>query len=189
MVGIGLGIAVLAVTLTACAWVGFTTRASALDIDAFTVARPTADTGLAASLRTDRWRAWLIVVPLCAGTVAMLAGQVRGDAATATDLTSANIVGERPQTSRGGARLATLVCMAPAVLMALRGYGVLRRLLIADLLCAGTVVPALLGLWRRATPAGALSVAVAVASDQRFELDGVAVAVAVAARRHAEVWA
>src|SRR5690606_30885985 len=49
----------------------------------------------------------------------------------------------------------------PAVLVALQGLSVLRLLLVADLLAATAVVPALLGLWRRATPAGALAGAVA----------------------------
>ncbi len=68
---------------------------------------------------------------------------------------------ERPTTSLRGARLITVVLMLPAVAVALQGYSVLRLFLIADLLCAATVVPALASLWRRATPAGALAGAVA----------------------------
>jgi solute:Na+ symporter, SSS family len=71
------------------------------------------------------------------------------------------VTAERPQLGLSGARIATALLMVPAVLLALRGYDVLRLFLIADLLCAATAVPALLGLWRRATPAGALAGAVA----------------------------
>lgn len=58
------------------------------------------------------------------------------------------------------ARLATVALMVPAVVVALQGFSVLQLFLIADLLCAGVVGPALLGLWRRATPAGAVAGAV-----------------------------
>ncbi|CAN5202712.1 hypothetical protein BH20ACT9_BH20ACT9_14740 [soil metagenome] len=68
---------------------------------------------------------------------------------------------ERPAMSLGAARLVTVAMVAPTVVAALQGYSVLRQLLIADLLCATAVVPALLGLWRRATPAGALAGALA----------------------------
>ncbi len=51
--------------------------------------------------------------------------------------------------------------MVPAVAVALQGYSVLRLFLIADLLCATAVVPALLGLWRRTTARGALAGGVA----------------------------
>lgn len=59
------------------------------------------------------------------------------------------------------ARLLTVALMVPAVVVALQGYSVLRLFLVADLLCAGVVGPALLGLWRRATPTGAVAGAVA----------------------------
>lgn len=58
------------------------------------------------------------------------------------------------------ARLATVALMVPAVVVALQGFSVLQLFLVADLLCAGVVGPALLGLWRRATPAGAVAGAV-----------------------------
>jgi hypothetical protein len=51
--------------------------------------------------------------------------------------------------------------MVPAVVVALRGYSVLQLFLIADLLCAATVVPALLSLWSRATSTAALTGAAA----------------------------
>ena len=68
---------------------------------------------------------------------------------------------ERPGMSLGAARWATVLLMVPATVVAFQGYSVLRILLIADLLCATVALPALLGLWRRATAAGALSGAVA----------------------------
>jgi solute:Na+ symporter, SSS family len=71
------------------------------------------------------------------------------------------VAAERPDLPLSGARWITVALMVPAVLLALRGYDVLRLFLIADLLCAATVVPALLGLWRRATAAGALAGSIA----------------------------
>lgn len=52
------------------------------------------------------------------------------------------------------ARWLTLALFVPAVLISVQGLSVLRLFLIADLFAAATVVPVLLGLWRR-TPAGA----------------------------------
>jgi solute:Na+ symporter, SSS family len=74
---------------------------------------------------------------------------------------AALVAAERPDLPLSGARLVTVGLMVPAVLMALQGYDVLRLFLIADLLCAATVVPALLGLWHRATGTGALAGAAA----------------------------
>jgi solute:Na+ symporter, SSS family len=74
---------------------------------------------------------------------------------------AALVAAERPDLPLSGARLATVALMIPAVLIALQGYDVLRLFLIADLLCAATVVPALIGLWHRATGAGAVAGAVA----------------------------
>ncbi|MPZ71976.1 MAG: sodium:solute symporter [Nitriliruptorales bacterium] len=59
------------------------------------------------------------------------------------------------------ARVLTVAFMVPAVLIALQGFSVLRLFLVADLLCAATVVPALASLWRRATGGAALAGAVA----------------------------
>jgi len=56
----------------------------------------------------------------------------------------------------GAARLATLVLIAPAAYIAVQGHSVLRLFLIADLLAAATVVPVVMGLWRRTTPTAAL---------------------------------
>jgi len=41
--------------------------------------------------------------------------------------------------------------------MSLKDVSVLTWFLIADLLCAATVVPILLGIWKRAHPVGALA--------------------------------
>lgn len=71
------------------------------------------------------------------------------------------VVAERPGTTLAAARVVTVLLVLPAVVVALQGLSVLRLFLIADLLCASAVVPALLALWPRATPAGALSGALA----------------------------
>jgi len=71
------------------------------------------------------------------------------------------VTAERRRATLRGARWTTVLLMVPAVLIALQGYSVLRLFLVADLLCAGIAVPALLGLWARATPAGALAGSVA----------------------------
>lgn len=59
--------------------------------------------------------------------------------------------------SVNAARWITVALMVPVVLVALQGISVLRLFLIADLLCATAVVPVLMGLWNRMTPAAALA--------------------------------
>jgi solute:Na+ symporter, SSS family len=71
------------------------------------------------------------------------------------------VAAEVPRMSLVAARVATVGLMVPAVVVAVQGHSVLRLFLIADLLCAGVVVPLLSALWSRATAAGALSGAVA----------------------------
>lgn len=71
------------------------------------------------------------------------------------------LIAERRGLSMTTARIITVALMVPAVVVALQGFSVLRLFLIADLLCAATVVPALCSLWSRTTTAGALSGAVA----------------------------
>jgi hypothetical protein len=51
--------------------------------------------------------------------------------------------------------------MVPAIAVALQGYSVLRILLVADLLCATAVVPALAGLGSRVSGRWALAAAIA----------------------------
>ena len=60
-----------------------------------------------------------------------------------------------------GGRIATVVFTVIPAVVAFQGFSVLRLFLIADLFCAATIVPALLGLWHRSTTAGAVSGALA----------------------------
>ncbi|HUG84024.1 MAG TPA: hypothetical protein VMM13_05640 [Euzebya sp.] len=71
------------------------------------------------------------------------------------------VAAEAPGITLTRARLVTVALMVPAVVVASQGHSVLRLFLIADLLCAGVVVPLLGGLWSRATSRGALAGAVA----------------------------
>jgi SSS family solute:Na+ symporter len=71
------------------------------------------------------------------------------------------VAGESRRLSLGVVRLITVALMVPAVVVAVQGHSVLRLFLIADLLCAGVVVPLLAALWHRATAGGALAGAVA----------------------------
>lgn len=96
--------------------------------------------------------AWVAVVVLVLG-VSLVASSVD----TLENGLASVVAVERPALSLRGARLATVAVMVPAVIVALQGYSVLRLFLTADLLCATAVVPALLGLWRRATPTAALA--------------------------------
>ncbi len=74
----------------------------------------------------------------------------------------ASLVGsERPGMSLTKARWLTVGLMVPAVAIALEGYSVLRILLIADLLCATAVLPALAGLSTRVSGRVALASAIA----------------------------
>jgi Na+/proline symporter len=60
-----------------------------------------------------------------------------------------------------GARVLTVVATLIPTVIAFQGFSVLRLFLIADLFCAATLVPVLLGLWRRTTRAAALAGAIA----------------------------
>ena len=55
-----------------------------------------------------------------------------------------------------GAKILTVVLTVPAVLIALKGYDILRLFLIADLVAAATVVPVFLGLRRPASSASVI---------------------------------
>ncbi len=70
-------------------------------------------------------------------------------------------VTEKQGLSLSAARWFTVLLMVPVVIIALQGISVLRLFLIADLLCATAVVPVLLGLWSRMTPAAAIAGALA----------------------------
>lgn len=100
--------------------------------------------------------AWVLVAVLLL-VVALVASTVD----TLQNGLAAAVVTERPGIGLAGGRIATVLLTIPAVLVAFEGLSVLRIFLVADLLCAATIVPALLGLWRRATPPGAIAGAVA----------------------------
>ncbi len=99
---------------------------------------------------------WVLVAVLLL-TVALVASTVD----TLQNGLAAAVVTERPGIGLTGGRIATILLTVPAVIVAFQGLSVLRIFLVADLLCAATIVPALLGLWRRATPSGAICGAVA----------------------------
>ena len=67
------------------------------------------------------------------------------------------VAAERPSIGLRGARTLTVMIMLPVTAVALVADSVLQLFLIADLLAAAVVVPALLGLWRRASGAAALA--------------------------------
>jgi SSS family solute:Na+ symporter len=100
--------------------------------------------------------AWVLVAVLLF-TVALVASTVD----TLQNGLAAVVVTERPRVGLAGARIATVLLTVPAVVVAFEGFSVLRLFLIADLLAAATVAPALLGLWPRATSRGALAGALA----------------------------
>jgi SSS family solute:Na+ symporter len=100
--------------------------------------------------------AWVGALVLALG-VSLVASSVD----TLENALASVIAVERPAMPLAAARVVTVVLMVPAIVVAVQGYSVLRLFLIADLLCAATVVPALMGLWARATAAGALAGAVA----------------------------
>ncbi len=100
--------------------------------------------------------AWVLVAVLVL-VVALVASTVD----TLQNGLAAAVVTERPGMGLVGGRIATVLLTVPAVIVAFEGLSVLRIFLVADLLCAATIVPALLGLWRRATPLGAITGAVA----------------------------
>ena len=74
---------------------------------------------------------------------------------------AAAVVTEAPRMGLRGARLLVVALIVLPTLVAFQGFSVLRLFLIADLLCAATIAPAFLGLWRRTTPAAAVAGAVA----------------------------
>jgi solute:Na+ symporter, SSS family len=99
---------------------------------------------------------WLVAV-----VIVLAVSLVASTVDTIENGMAALVATERPTMGLRGARVATVVLMLPATVAAFQGYSVLRLLLVADLLCAATVVPVLLGVWRRATTASAISGCVA----------------------------
>jgi solute:Na+ symporter, SSS family len=70
---------------------------------------------------------------------------------------AALVVAERPALQLPHARLTTVLVVLPAAVVGVVADSVLQLFLIADLLCAALVAPALLGLWRRTTTAGVVA--------------------------------
>lgn len=103
----------------------------------------------------DRQSVWLLAVVLMLA-LALVASTVD----TLQNGLAAVIVTARPALGLLGGRIATVVLTLIPTVVAFQGFSVLRLFLIADLFCAATLVPALLGLWRRATPTGAVAGAV-----------------------------
>ncbi len=94
---------------------------------------------------------WL-ALPVLILAVALVASSVD----TLQSAIASLVVTARPNVSLSAARWVTVLLMVPVVLVSLQGLSVLRLFLIADLLCATAVVPVLLGLWQRMTPAAAV---------------------------------
>jgi solute:Na+ symporter, SSS family len=67
---------------------------------------------------------------------------------------AALVAAERPSLRLPHVRAVTVLVMLPAALVGVVADSVLQLFLIADLLCAALIAPALLGLWRRTTTAG-----------------------------------
>ncbi|HET7326078.1 MAG TPA: hypothetical protein VFJ14_02210 [Nocardioidaceae bacterium] len=100
--------------------------------------------------------AWLLAVVLVL-TVGLVASTVD----TLQNGLAAVVVTDRPDVGLVGGRVATVALTVLPMLVAFQGYSVLRLFLIADLFCAATIAPALFGLWRRSTSAGAVTGALA----------------------------
>ncbi len=104
----------------------------------------------------DGQPAWVLAAVLIL-TLALVASTVD----TLQNGLAAVAVTHLPSMGLTGGRIATLVLTVIPALVAFQGFSVLRLFLIADLFCAATIVPALLGLWHRSTTAGAVSGALA----------------------------
>ncbi|MCU1631565.1 MAG: putative sodium-solute symporter [Micrococcaceae bacterium] len=104
----------------------------------------------------DRQPVWVLAAVLVL-TLALVASTVD----TLQNGLAAVAVTHIPAMGLVGGRIATVVFTVIPALVAFQGFSVLRLFLIADLFCAATIVPALLGLWHRSTTAGAISGALA----------------------------
>jgi SSS family solute:Na+ symporter len=100
--------------------------------------------------------AWVLAAVLIL-TLALVASTVD----TLQNGLAAAAVTHVPSMGLVGGRIATIVFTVIPALVAFQAFSVLRLFLIADLFCAATIVPALLGLWHRSTTAGAVSGALA----------------------------
>lgn len=92
-----------------------------------------------------------------AGMLVLAVSLVASSVDTLENAIASLLVTVRAGNTLGMARVITVVAMVPAVFVAIQGYSVLRLFLIADLLCAATVVPVLAGLWPAVTQRAALS--------------------------------
>jgi solute:Na+ symporter, SSS family len=95
---------------------------------------------------------WLVGGVLVLG-IALVASSVD----TLENGLAALLVTERPGLGLRGARVLTVAVITPAVAVSLVADSVLQLFLIADLLCAALIAPALLGLWRRTTTLGVVA--------------------------------
>ena len=69
---------------------------------------------------------------------------------------AAAIAVRAPRLGVTGARVLTVIATLIPTAIAFQGFSVLRLFLIADLFCAATLLPVLLGLWSRTTPRAAI---------------------------------
>lgn len=92
--------------------------------------------------------------PVVAAVLVLGVALVASSVDTLENGLAALLVAERPQLQLRHARVATVAIMLPAAIVGLTATSVLQLFLIADLLCAALVAPALLGLWRRTTTTG-----------------------------------
>lgn len=95
---------------------------------------------------------WIVGFVLVLG-VSLVASSVD----TLENALASMVVAEGRSFTLRSAQVVTVLLVAPAVVIAFQGYSVLRLFLIADLLCAATVCPVLLGLWSRATGSAAIA--------------------------------
>ena len=95
---------------------------------------------------------WLMAGVLVLG-IALVASSVD----TLENGLAALIATERPTLGLRGARVLTVVVILPAAAVSLVAESVLQLFLIADLLCAALIAPALLGLWRRTSTVGVVA--------------------------------
>jgi solute:Na+ symporter, SSS family len=101
---------------------------------------------------TGQLPTWLIGGVLVLG-IALVASSID----TLENGLAALLATERPGLGLRGARVLTVAVITPAVAVSLVADSVLQLFLIADLLCAALIAPALLGLWRRTTTAGVVA--------------------------------
>ena len=95
--------------------------------------------------------------PLIAGVLILGIALVASSVDTLENGLAALLTTERPSLGLTGARVLTVVVILPAAAVSLLVDSVLQLFLIADLLCAALIAPALLGLWRRTSTSGVVA--------------------------------